>query len=95
MHRFDWSLVHAKEAADGFGFEDRPGKDVAYHAAALSEFRAWIAARPERRICLVGHNNIFADLVGFRCRFANCAPVICRICPDTLTFVPESWGGTS
>jgi broad specificity phosphatase PhoE len=60
-------------------WHDGPDKDSLGHAiepghvfaGRLADFRAWLAARPERRIAVVGHGTFFLHLAGVA--LANCA----------------------
>ena len=60
---------------DGFQLGDALTDDVARvvrggTALRCAEFTRWLAARPEARVVVVAHKNVFEELLGLD--FANC-----------------------
>lgn len=69
--------------------------DCSEHPAPrVRTFLAWLHSRPERYILIVGHNNLFRELVkggsGNKealLEFENCVPVHCKVEANGLTLV--------
>jgi glucosyl-3-phosphoglycerate phosphatase len=58
---------HVGEETDALGI---PLEPEAVFTARIETFRAWLAARPESRIAVIGHGMFFFHLTGVR--LANC-----------------------